>query len=130
MNTAVTEAGTRQEWAAAIEMLAEQPVRAGQTVGADKGYDVGAFVTECRNIGFTAHVAAKKRYSRIDGRTTRHVGYAISQRKRKRVEEPFGWMKNYGLLRKLRHRGRDNVSWLFRLTATAYNITRLQGLAT
>lgn len=130
VGTTVTEAGTRQEWSAALEMLAQQPDRSGRTVGADKGYDVGAFVTKCRDLGFTAHVAAKKRYSRIDGRTTHHAGYAISQRKRKQVEEPFGWMKNYGLLRKLRHRGRDNVSWLFRLTATAYNITRLQGLAT
>ena len=126
----VTEAGTRQEWTAAIELLAEQPVRPGQTVGADKGYDVGAFVSGCRELGITPHVAAKSRYSRIDQRTTRHPGYEISQRKRKRVEEPFGWMKSYGLLRKLRHRGHDNVRWLFRLTATAYNITRLRGFAT
>lgn len=130
VGAAVTEAGTRQEWSAALELLAEQPVRAGQTVGADKGYDVGAFVSKCRELGITPHVASKARYSRIDGRTTRHQGYEISQRKRKRVEEPFGWMKTFGLLRKLRHRGRDNVSWLFRLTATAYNITRLKGMAT
>lgn len=129
VGTAVTEAGTRQEWAAALELLAQQPVRPGRTVGADKGYDVGAFVSDCRELGITPHVAAKQRYSRLDGRTTHHTGYAISQRKRKRVEEPFGWMKTYGLLRKLRHRGRDNVSWLFRLTATAYNITRLQSFA-
>ena len=76
----------------------------------------------------TPHVAARAKGSRIDGRTTHHDGYAVSQRKRKRVEEPFGWMKSYGLLRKLRHRGRENVAWLFRLTATAYNITRLKGL--
>ena len=108
-------------------MLARQPVRLGQTVGADKGYDVSNFVDPCRALGFTPHVAARK-YSRIDARTTRHAGYEISQRKRKRVEEPFGWMKSYGLLGKLRHRGRDNVDWLFRLTATAYNITRLKSL--
>ena len=80
-----------------------------------------------REMGFTPHVATRK-YSRIDRRTTRHAGYQVSQIKRKRVEEPFGWMKNYGLLGKLRHRGRENVDWLFRLTATAYNITRLKTL--
>lgn len=126
----VSEAGTRQEWLAGIELLSEQSCRPGQTVGADKGYDVGPFVGSCRELGITPHVAAKKRYSRLDDRTTRHPGYAISQRKRKRVEQPFGWMKTYGVLRKLRHRGRDNVDWMFRLTATAYNITRLKGLMT
>ena len=127
VGASVSEAGTRQEWIEAIEMLARQPVRPGQTVGADKGYDVSNFVDPCRELGFTPRVAARK-YSRIDARTTRHAGYEISQRKRKRVEEPFGWMKTYGLLGKLRHRGRDNVDWLFRLTATAYKITRLKSL--
>ncbi len=127
VGTSVSEAGTSQEWTEAIELLAEQSVRPGQTVGADKGYDVSNFVDPCRDLGFTPHVAARK-YSRIDQRTMRHAGYEISQRKRKRVEEPFGWMKTYGLLKKLRHRGRENVDWLFRLTATAYNITRLKGL--
>ena len=127
VGASVSEAGTSQEWTEAIKLLAGQAVRPGQTVGADKGYDVSNFVDPCRELGFTPHVAARK-YSRIDARTTRHVGYEISQRKRKRVEEPFGWMKNYGLLRKLRHRGRENVDWLFRMTATAYNITRLKGL--
>ena len=122
-----SEAGTSKERPDARQLRAEQPVRPGQTVGADKGYDVSNFVGPCRELGFTPHVAARK-YSRIDRRTTRHAGYEISQRKRKRVEEPFGWMKNYGLLRKLRHRGRENVDWLFRMTATAYNITRLKGL--
>ena len=127
VGASVSEAGTSQEWTEAIKLLAGQAVRPGQTVGADKGYDVSNFVDPCRELGFTPHVAARK-YSRIDARTTRHVGYEISQRKRKRVEEPFGWMKNVGLLRKLRHRGRENVDWLFRMTATAYNITRLKGL--
>lgn len=128
VEASVTEAGTKQEWLAGVEMLSTQPIRPGQTVGADKGYDVGTFVTPCRDLGFTPHVASKARWSRLDGRTTRHDGYKISQRKRKRVEEPFGWMKTYGLLNKLRHRGKQNVDWLFRLTATAYNITRLKGL--
>lgn len=128
VEASVTEAGTRQEWLAGVEMLSTQPIRPGQTVGADKGYDVGAFVTPCRELGITPHVASKAQRSRVDGRTTRHDGYEISQKKRKRVEEPFGWMKTYGLLAKLRHRGKENVGWLFRLTATAYNITRLKGL--
>ena len=127
VGASVSEAGTSHEWIESIEMLARQPVRPGQTVGADKGYDVSNFVDPCRALGFTPHVAARK-YSQIDARTSRHAGYEISQRKRKRVEEPFGWMKAYGLLGQLRHRGRQNVDWLFRLTATAYNITRLKSL--
>ena len=124
----VTEAGTSQEWDAAIEMLEGQRKQRRQTVGADKGYDVGRFVGPCRELGMTPHVASREKGSRIDGRTTNHLGYEISQRKRKRVEEPFGWMKTFGLLRKLRHRGEPKVDWLFRFTATAYNITRLHGL--
>lgn len=127
VGVALTEANTRKEWTAAVALLAEQSVRPGQTVGADRGYDVSNFVDPCRELGFTPHVATRK-YSRIDGRTTHHGGYEISQRKRKRVEQPFGWMKSFGLLHKLRHRGRDNVAWLFRLTATAYNITRMKAL--
>ena len=128
VEASVTEAGTKQEWLAGADMLSSQPIRPGQTIGADKGYDVGAFVAACRERGFTPHVASKARYSRLDRRTTRHAGYRVSQKKRKRVEEPFGWMKTYGLLAKLRHRGREHVDWLFRLTATAYSITRLKGL--
>lgn len=127
VGASVSEAKLSQEWPEAVELLAEQPVRPGQTVGADKGYDVSNFVNPCRELGFTPHVA-QRQYSRIDHRTTRHEGYEISQRKRKRVEQPFGWMKTFGLLHKLRHRGRDNVVWLFRLTATAYNITRMKAL--
>lgn len=124
----VTEAGGRQEWIAATELLSRQSIRPRQTVGADKGYDVGPFVDSCREMAITPHVAARKAGSRIDDRTTRHEGYEVSQRKRKQVEQPFGWMKTYGLMRKLRHRGQDTVDWLFRLTATAYNITRLKAL--
>jgi len=124
----VTEAGTRQEWEAGVELLSRQRKVGRQTVGGDKGYDVGRFVDGCRDLGITPHVASKARYSRIDGRTTHHRGYEISQRKRKRVEEPFGWMKTFGLLRKLRHRGHTTVDWVFRFTAAAYNIIRLKGL--
>jgi transposase len=128
VQAAVTEAGTSQEWDAAIELLSKQTKRRRQTVGADKGYDVSRFVDPCRELGMTPHVASKIKGSRIDGRTTNHKGYEISQKKRKRVEEPFGWMKTFGLMHKLRHRGEQKVGWQFRFTASAYNITRLHGL--
>ena len=108
VEASVTEAGTKQEWLAGADRLSSQPIRPGQTVGAEKNYDVGAFIAACRELGFTPHVASKARYSHLDRRTTRHAGYQVSQKKRKRVEEPFGWMKTYGLLAKLRHRGRKN----------------------
>lgn len=128
VEAAVTQAGTSQEWDAAIKLLSRQSKKRHQTVGADKGYDVGRFVDPCRELGMTPHVAARNQGSQIDGRTTNHPGYEVSQRKRKRVEEPFGWMKTFGLLGKLRHRGGPKVDWLFRFTASAYNIIRLQGL--
>lgn len=124
----VTEAGTSQEWDAGVELLERQSKAAHQTVGADKGYDVGRFVEPCRELGITPHVAAKEKHSRLDGRTTSTSGYEISQLKRKQVEEPFGWMKTVGLMRKLRHRGQKIVDWQFRFTACAYNIIRLKGL--
>ena len=79
----------------------------------------------------TPHVAqnTSKRSSRIDGRTTRHPGYALSQRRRKQVEEVFGWMKTVGLLRKVRRRGWEKIGWVFTFTAAAYNLVRLRGLA-
>ena len=108
-------------YATAVRLRQQCVVKAGhQTAGVDKGYDVANFVDPCRELGITPHVAAKAKGSRIDGRTTHQPGYEISQRKRKRVEEPFGWMKTFGLLRKLRHRGRETVDWQFRFTATAY----------
>lgn len=124
----VTPAGTSQEWLAGVDMLSSQPSRSHQTVGADKGYDVGPFVEPCRKMKITPHVASRSRGSRVDGRTTRQAGYTVSQVKRKQVEEPFGWMKTYGLLNKLRHRGRKKVDWVFRFTATAYNVIRLKAL--
>lgn len=79
----------------------------------------------------TPHVAQSLsgRASAIDGRTTRHPGYAVSQRCRKRVEEIFGWLKTVGLLRKLRHRGTPRVNWMFVFTATVYNLVRMRNLA-
>jgi hypothetical protein len=87
-------------------------------------------VAELRQMTVTPHVAQNttKRRSAIDGRTTRQAGYAVSQRKRKRVEEIFGWMKTIGLLRKLRHRGGPMVTWIFRLTAAAFNLIRIRNL--
>jgi len=101
---------------------------AAGTVGADKGYDTSAFVAGARALGYTPHVARKVRCGAIDGRTTRHPGYAVSQRKRKLVEEVFGWGKTVGLLRKLRHRGVATVDWIFTFTCAAYNLVRLRRL--
>lgn len=125
----VTPPGTAQEWDAGLDMLARQSQRPGQTVGADKGYDTMEFVEGCRQFRITPHVAAKESKGSIDGRTTSTPGYTISQGKRKQVEECFGWMKTFGLMHKLRVRGRSNVAWAFRMAATAYNITRLKAYA-
>jgi hypothetical protein len=83
-----------------------------------------------RRLGVTPHVTqnTKGRRSAIDGRTTRHVGYAASLRFRKRIEEVFGWMKSVGGLRKTRHRGTDRVGWMFTFIAAAYNLVRLPKL--
>ncbi len=95
------------------------------TVGGDKGYDTADFVAECRNLKVTPHVAQNLERpggSAIDARTTHHAGYAISQRKRKRVEECFGWLKTIALLRKVRHRGIFKVGWVFTFACAAYNL--------
>lgn len=110
----------------ALDMI-EDNAKPGSTVGGDKNYDTAEFVAGCRERACTPHVSQNNtnRRSAIDGRTTRHPGYRISTIKRKRIEEPFGWMKTVGGLRKTRHRGRDLVEWLFVLTATAYNLIRI-----
>jgi transposase len=129
VDTRVTPADGYGERDAALAMLAERP---GDrlTLGGDKGYDCREFVDELRRMQITPHVAQNttNRRSALDGRTTRHPGYAISQRTRKRVEEVFGWMKTVGLLRKLRHRGGPKVTWIFRFTAAAYNLIRIRNL--
>ena len=84
-------------------------------MGADKGYDTNEFVEGCRQLKVTPHVAAKADNSRVDARTTSTEGYEMSQRKRKRVEECFGWMKSYGLMHKLRHRGIEKSTGCFGL---------------
>jgi transposase len=105
-------------------------LRRGATVGADKGYDTRGFVAALRSLGLTPHVAQNttRRASAIDSRTTRHAGYAVSQQKRKRVEEVFGWMKTVALLRKTRHRGARRVGWLFTLAAALYNLVRIRNV--
>ena len=101
------------------------------TLGADKGYDTKEFVKEMRGMNVTPHVSQNTKRqggSAIDGRTTRHDGYQVSQRKRKRIEEVFGWVKTVGMLRKTRHRGLETVAWVFTFTATAYNLVRMRNL--
>jgi hypothetical protein len=101
------------------------------TVGADKAYDTRDFIKEMRGMNATPHVTQNLKRtggSAVDGRTTRHSGYEISQRKRKRVEEVFGWMKTVGELRKTRHRGLERVGWVFKFTAAAYNLVRMRNL--
>jgi transposase len=114
---------------AAVAMIESIPGGKQVTVGADKGYDTKGFVADARALNATPHVAQKK-HSAVDGRTTRHEGYKISQQKRKRVEEIFGWMKTVGGLRKLRHRGLELVGWMFTFTAAAYNLVRIRNLST
>jgi len=115
---------------AALTMVARVPRRQRATLGADRGYDTRDFVARCRGLGFTPHVAqhTTNRRSAIDARTTRHPGYALSQRVRKLIEQAFGWKKTVGLLRKTRHRGRDRVGWQFVFTAAVYDLVRLRTL--
>lgn len=122
----LTEANGTAERTTALDMIDEN-ARPGSTVGADKNYGTAEFVAGCRERGCTPHVSQNNanRRSAIDARTTRHPGYRISTIKRKRIEEPFGWIKTVGGLRKTRHRGRGLVEWFFVLTATAYNLVRI-----
>ena len=125
----VTQATGTAERDAALLMAEAIPGDHPVTLGADKNYDTKDFVAEARNVGATPHVSQKQR-SAIDGRTTRHAGYQISQRKRKGIEEIFGWMKTVGGMRKLRHRGLELVGWMFTLAAASYNLVRIRNLAT
>jgi transposase len=132
VNTEVFEANGTAERDAALVMLEQIPGTKQVTVGGDKGYDTADFVAECRNLKVTPHVAQdleRNGGSAIDARTTQHPGYAISQRKRKRIEECFGWLKTIALLRKVRHRGIFRVGWNFTFAAAAYNLVRMRNLA-
>ena len=132
VKTLVTPATGRAEREAAIAMVADLRGRHRLTVAGDKGYDTRDFVATLRSMRVTPHLAqytaTAHRGSAVDARTTRHPGYAVSQRKRKLVEQGFGWMKTVGGLRKLRHRGGPLVEWVFTFTAAAYNIVRLRRL--
>src|SRR5918995_5119269 len=123
---ATAATGTAERDAAQLLLAASAPP--GSTVGGDKNFDVTAFVAALRALALTPHVAQKAVGTAIDGRTTRHPGYAISQQKRKLIEQVFGWMKTVGGLRKLRHRGGPLVQWIFTFTAAAYNLIRLRTL--
>ena len=132
----LTHAGGTAERDAALILLDRRQRTKRITLGADKGYDVTAFVAALRARRVTPHIAADRRisklgvarHSEIDGRTTRHSGYAISQRIRKRIEEVFGWTKSAAGQRQTRFRGLERVGWVFGLTAAAYNLVRLPRL--
>lgn len=126
----VTQATGRAEREAALRMVKRAKLRPASTVGADKGYDQSDFVDGLRKRGITPHVAQHdtNRRSKIDQRTTRHDGYAISQVRRKLVEQIFGWGKTVGGMRKTKHRGRDRVGWTFLFTNAVYNLVRMRRL--
>ena len=131
VNTEVFQANGTAERDAALVMLEQIPGGKRVTLGADKGYDTRDFVAECRNLQVTPQVAQNTKRSggsAIDERTTRHPGYDISQKKRKRIEECFGWLKDIALLRKVRHRGIHKVGWVFTFAAAAYNLVRIRNL--
>jgi transposase len=131
VDSRVWEATGTAERYAALDMLQDLPGDRRVTVGGDKGFDTAEFVRECRNLQVTPHVAqnqGRRGGSAIDGRTTWNVGYRISQRKRKRIEECFGWLKTIALLRKVRHRGTLKVDWIFTFACAAYNLVRMRNL--
>lgn len=131
VNACLTPADGQAERTAALAMIEPHANRpTGVTLGADKGYDARVFVNELRSMNVRPHVAQNTsgRRSAIDRRTTRHKGYEVSQRIRKRIEEAFGWMKTVGGLRKTRFRGVDRVGWSFAFAAAAYNLVRLPKL--
>jgi IS5 family transposase len=125
-NVCATAATGTAERDAALLLLQTAP--RATTVGADKSYDVPSFVASVRDLGITPPVAQKIRGSAIADGLTTDPGYAISQRKRKLIEQVFGWMKTIGGLRKLRHRGGELVDWIMTVTAAAYNLIRLRTL--
>lgn len=132
VNAMVWEANGRAERDTALLMLEQILGQRRLTVAGDKGFDTAEFVAECRHMQVTPHVAQNLKRnggSAIDERTTRHEGYEVSQRKRKRIEECFGWLKTIALLRKVRHRGLFKVDWVFTFACAAYNLVRLRNLS-
>jgi len=130
VKTCVTLATGSAERDAALRMIRKLAGAKRLTLAGDKNYDTRDFVRVLRAMKVTPHVAQNTthRSSAIDARTTRHAGYALSQQKRKRVEQSFGWMKMIGMLRKVKLRGREKVGWLFTFAGAAYNLMRLQRL--
>jgi transposase len=129
VDACLTQADGHAEREAALAMVEPRADRPGRiTLGADKGYDAEDFVNELRSMNVTPHVAAKKSGSAIDGRTTRHAGYAVSQRIRKRIEEVFGWGKTVGPLAQTMLRGAERVGAQFTFTVAGYNLARLPKL--
>ena len=130
VKTRVTLADGSAERDAALAMAGKVAGRKRLTLGGDKNYDTRDFVHALRRLRITPHVAQNttNRSSAIDQRTTRHAGYALSQQKRKGVEQSFAWMKMIGMLRQVKLRGREKVGWLFTFVGAAYNLRRLQRL--
>ncbi len=130
VDAVLTLATGTAEREAALEMVGGLPEGSRVTLGADKGYDAAEFVAELRSMNVTPHIAQNdtNRRSAIDGRTTRHESYLTSQRKRKRVEEVFGWGKVVGTIRKVRVRGRERVGGLFTFAMAAYNLVRMRNI--
>ena len=128
VDTELTQATGTAEPEAAQTMLARLPGVDRKTLGADKNYDQRRLVEVARAHNVTPHVARKSRYTALDGRTVRHAGYAQSQKRRKLVEERFGWLKEIGGLRKLRHRGLAKVGWIFKFAAAACNVVLMRRL--
>lgn len=130
VDTRVTLASGTAERESAADMVKNIPGTHRVTVGGDKNYDTAGFVSALRGLDATPHVAQNdtNRRSAIDNRTTRHSGYSISQKARKRIEESFGWIKTIGTVRKSRYRGVGKVSWYFTLATAAYNLVRMRNL--
>ena len=130
LDARVTPATGTAEREAAEDMILNIPGKHRVTVGADKGYDTEGFVATLRSMSATPHVAKNdtNRRSAIDARTTRHPGYAVSGKVRKRIEEIFGWLKTVGTLRKARYRGTEKISWYFTLAVAAYDLVRMRNL--
>jgi hypothetical protein len=131
VDTELVQCSGRAERDAAAQMVDRVEGRQRITVAADKGYDTKDFVREMRDRNATPHVAQNEKRaggSAIDHRTTRHAGYRISQQRRKRIEEVFGWLKTVAMLRKTRHRGLLRVAWVFTFAAAAYNLVRMRNL--
>jgi transposase len=131
VDTELVECSGTAERDAALSMAERIAGENRVTVGADKGYDTRGLVGALRERNVTPHVSQNTNRSggsAIDGRTTRHAGYQVSQRKRKRIEEVFGWLKTVGMLRKTRHRGIFKVGWVFTFAAAAYNLVRMRKL--